>query len=286
MCDFGLQYPVACRTANVVNLSFENVASVSMSGALMVLATFEASSSLGNAELVGTYSKNQRINRELQGCGFYSLLNGTDTDVVDGSRLMFHPLSGTTSDGQAVETLLKGCFPAQTLNAESVEIIYAGITEASANSVEHAYDDGIQGSDVARSVNRRWWLAGRHERSRGRFVFAICDLGYGIVHHLQRDAFQRHEVKWSQYESSVDFCHSLVVIDAMRQGGTSTDLPWRGKGLPQIRNVIDALGGTLRVATNMAICTYSSGTFTPTEMSDSFAGTYIEWSIPVRTLRP
>lgn len=158
--------------------------------------------------------------------------------------------------------------------------VTGGMTEAVANSAEHAYignrDDGI---DLP--TPKRWWM---FSRKVGEDVLVvICDLGIGIPRTLK--------VTWK--EDLASFLQTVVgrrredhhlIKFALTVGKTRTNLKHRGKGLKDILKVVrDQHVGGLRIYSNKGVYSVDgvSGAIGAASFQQSIFGTLVQWKIPI-----
>lgn len=168
--------------------------------------------------------------------------------------------------------------------------IYKGVTEAMTNASNHAYLDEREDDLSFGKEESRWWMFSQ-ERD-GLLHVSLCDLGIGIPRSLPRTKLK----DWAP-NAVLDFIKNLasgaptsndcvMIKAAIELGRTRTDLPYRGRGLQQLRDVIDvASGGHLAIHSNRGLYRYNpknAGTETIYDFSDSILGTLISWSVPIR----
>ncbi|MEX0729308.1 MAG: hypothetical protein WED00_12345 [Aquisalimonadaceae bacterium] len=166
------------------------------------------------------------------------------------------------------------------LHSDLTPSLFRAVTEAMANAVEHSHS--CARIDSLPALAKRWWMfAGVFDN---QLVFVICDLGVGIPNALP--------VRW--HERMINRVISRLRLGttdgdyiraAMEITKTRTQLPHRGKGMTQLRDVLtEAQGGTLVVYSNKGAYTYQpaeedgehiEGFKTP------LGGTTIEWSLPL-----
>lgn len=163
--------------------------------------------------------------------------------------------------------------------------LYAGITEAMTNSVQHAYvgERGDELSDRQSARCRRWWMFSQ-ERD-GKLTVALCDLGIGIPASLA-DA-----EKWApdfieRLLASLGFGaqDSSLIRAAVEIHRTSTGMEHRGKGLGEILDVVrKARSGHLSIMSNRGFFRHNgaTGEDESRDYPGSILGTLVQWEIPL-----
>ncbi|MEA1942187.1 MAG: hypothetical protein U9P68_08085 [Pseudomonadota bacterium] len=162
--------------------------------------------------------------------------------------------------------------------------LFVAITEAMTNTTQHAYPKSNWYRDELRY---RWWMTGAIDRSNERLSIIFYDLGVGIpetltkTHPIEliRDFFQKLNVGNND---------AGMIFAAMRMGRSGTELPHRGKGLPQIRRLVDIhTPGTLRIISGKGELQYErqggetddQGTYIRKSNDVALEGTLVQWDI-------
>lgn len=161
--------------------------------------------------------------------------------------------------------------------------LYRGFTEAMSNSVEHAYLDDPEHTESDETA--KWWtFAGIWDK---QLVVVICDKGVGIPKTLPKTqgvTALRSLVAKLGY--SLDNVKDSIFIKASTEvQKTRTGERYRGKGLKDIKSVIDSIGtGYMSIFSNRGRYIYKGHSGNINEVTfdhkSSVRGTIIEWSIP------
>jgi len=198
-------------------------------------------------------------------------------------------LTGTHAEGEKIANLLKS-YQEQTSVAPP-EGLYDVLNEALINVRHHAYPkDTLVPEDM-----RRWWLFARFNEptdSRpGNLYIAVYDIGTGIQNSL-RVKLQADEivskvkdelVKWLRLGRTYTL-ESLLLKRAVEHPRSSTGLPFRGLGLPEMRDfVLQTNTGRLYIISGAAqySCLPADNVSDCISCNPAFPGTLILWSIPL-----
>jgi len=135
------------------------------------------------------------------------------------------------------------------------------LTELIGNAVEH----GIKDKEI------NWWLDREVNRTDKTIKFTFVDMGKGIVESHKKAGLPL------KYLFSSD---SKVVLDSFSgQLRSSTKLPNRGRGLPQLMEMIEkGWVSDLVIITNSVSLQYKDDNFAVTDIPN-FRGTYYSWNI-------
>jgi len=135
------------------------------------------------------------------------------------------------------------------------------LTEIIANAVEH----GIE----KRKIN--WWLTQDIDKGKKHITYSFVDMGDGII-----DTHKKAKLPLKYWFMS----DSRIVLDALYgKLGSSTKQTNRGRGLPQLRNLIElGIVSDLIIITNRVSLSYQDNCFKSAK-NPNFVGTYYSWTI-------
>jgi hypothetical protein len=156
----------------------------------------------------------------------------------------------------------------------------SAVTDAVENVRGHAYPPAWLNS---RTSVPFWWFTGAADPG-GRVTLAIYDQGITIpqalplkwdINHLVKQFFGLFSLKFDPDDPKYD---GQAIDMAMQLTASSTGLPFRGKGLPKILDIIHACPeGRLRIVSRCGECIYSAdGTKTINTHAYPLLGTYLE----------
>ena len=270
-----------------VLLRFEEVSSLQPSALLCLASSIQTARAYrGQRAITGTYPRDKVVERALQVAGFFSLLgvkHRIEAATISRNERWIEHISHNTCEGEWVEKLKERIFEDAEVGIDDAALaqIYVGLTEAMTNVVQHAYSLGAESRPRIDFVTNRWWITGRIDRFARRFVFAICDLGIGIPKTIAGKTAEGELKKILQFDAKDSISDGDLLRVALLKGESSTELPYRGRGLRQMRGVVDIMGGRIRVASGFASCIYAQKNFTATSHPVPFVGTLIEWVLPL-----
>ena len=171
-----------------------------------------------------------------------------------------------------------------------------GIQEAIINCVKHAYEYPQSAAKPQFNRESRWWMF--TQVKDGKLSVALCDLGIGIPASLRSaDTDESKEENWKtaivkdflalfgrpvESESQSD---ALLIQAAFELGRSKTKKPNRGKGLSDIKQVLEKAGeGNLQLYSGRGYyrfeplgCKESTHNYL-----EPVSGTLILWTIPDR----
>ena len=144
------------------------------------------------------------------------------------------------------------------------ERMKALIVEIMGNAVEH----GI----CNRKIN--YWLTSEIDRKNEQMVVTFVDMGKGIAYSHKKSKLPL------KYRITGWFSDNKIVIDSLfGKLPSSTQEPNRGKGLPEIKKIIEmGFVSEFVLVTNRTLIQYKDNQFISTKVAN-FKGTYYCWTI-------
>ena len=231
--------------------------------------------------------KSRRVREVLTQIGFYEL-TGDATETVPSRQdvVYWRQAKGKDQSGpnlQLIEVV------AERVKAEHgsnliLDSLWRGVTEAVANSVEHAYKhprlDGFQGL-----AETKWWVF--TQVKDGVFFVCVCDLGCGYLATIGETISEklRAEIASRFRGKNRD---AIAVETAMAFGRSSTGEGHRGLGSRDAISVLERhQEGDLMVISNTGTVHYRyvGGVLTnrsQTGLGFSVNGTILWWRLPLK----
>lgn len=135
------------------------------------------------------------------------------------------------------------------------------VSELVGNAIEH----GI------RHRNINWWMYHYTDYKTRTIKFVFVDMGRGIVESYRKAGLPK------QYDRESD--DEILMLALKGVLGSSTKEPNRGRGLPQIRDMVEkTFISDFVLITNTVSLRYKNGRFEHT-LHQNFIGTYYSWTI-------
>lgn len=184
----------------------------------------------------------------------------------------WHFVSGTSArDVSEFTQLIDEC--KINFDSEASMSIYASLSEAVTNTIHHAYPI----LNVHKDVPRPWWMFA--QRIDDVLTIAICDLGIGIAESLKRKPeWKDYLLRWHNKT------RDKKLIEAATGRRSSTKLPHRGRGLPDMLNFVrtSQIGGMI-IHSNRGAYSYDVLTHTDRaiDVTPTLPGTLIQWTLSI-----
>lgn len=158
--------------------------------------------------------------------------------------------------------------------------VTSGMTEAVANSAEHAYIHRRKdGTSI--TTPHRWWIFARREDED--ISVCICDLGIGIPRSL-RQTFPEEVASFFYNKPGKKREDHMMIELALTVGRSRTGKSYRGQGLKDILKVVKEQGvGSLRIFSNKGVYMFDGKARRVTSRTEvsNIMGTLVQWRIPL-----
>lgn len=211
-------------------------------------------------KIVGNAPEDKRCREIFLHSGFYDYVNSsyaTPRDINILSVKSDHIVSGEIADN----VIEFACAKLNIKRSNITKAFYTTILECMGNTKEHAYT-----SHSAKYA--KWWLIACHDSLNNCIDFSILDNGEGIP----------ETVKKRFLENIFGYSDSKIISSVLNgEFRTSTQLQYRGKGLPKINSFMDE-----KIIQNLIIISnngyYNADTKRKIELDKKFNGTMVCWS--------
>lgn len=261
--------------ANVrVVIDFKRTEELHPCGTLIFMAHLDEWLYKYPGRLRGTYPKDPVSEELLQHVCVLSRLGLPSRRHIEHERVKYwHYHCGTNADSTSYKVLTKSVrdgivHPAKELFADC-------LNEAVVNTVGHAYRFNVRHTPT-KSL-QKWWMFSLYKDEQ--LFVAIYDRGVGIPRSLKRKPELTDFLRLRNYNDA------RLIQAAIGSKLTSTKLPHRGKGLPEMLEFSQKLKhGGLSIWSQNGGLTYNadSGVENRHKLKRSLPGTLVLWSIPFR----
>ncbi|WP_143849661.1 hypothetical protein [Octadecabacter ascidiaceicola] len=286
------------RTANSIPkisgyFDFSKIEKISMASAVVLAADYERLKHFLNEvpPTINLRRWNPVVVTKLNQMGFFNILGHQPDEnllIQDGDFLLMRILRSVNSANlsQVDDALMElGAFVSDDESAidEKVTHTLSIVSEVMANVTQHAYRNEV---DFTYNHLSSFWVSAEANRAEKTLRIVLYDQGatipvtYPILDRTKRvtrflERVLRRAPKFD-YEDDGTYIRA-----ALRYGGSRTDLDYRGKGFPQMIQLLGTLGGgELMVLSRGGWCARASnGKVTSGSYPCSIGGTLVEWKI-------
>jgi len=239
----------------------------------------------GDSMLTGTYpKKGSKLEKIFHSTGFFKLL-GVKSRILRGPKRFPVDYVKFISDIRPPKDLSKQFRKA--LFGEEIEVelnirrqLVRAIGEAVVNVGQHAYPKYSRHDHPCKG---RWWLSGHVNKEKMLLTIMFCDLGVGIPETLPNR--YPMEIIWSVLSAltGTKLNDGQMIKAGMEIGRSQTYQSHRGKGLNDLRRIIDTAGeGELHIYSRKGCYRYSPDKADEVRnLKNSVGGTLIKWTIPL-----
>lgn len=270
-----------------IHLDFTSTTFISAAAMLSLLAEVDVitKKSPHKARAISfNHPREPKMESILKQVGFYDLLKKDKRDTPEYDDVTFWKYtSGVCSEPILAKSMIEEI--KNELERKASRKLYRGFVEAMSNSVEHAYKYDCEHCEQDHTA--KWWTFAGIRGSE--LVVVICDKGVGIPKTLPitQGASALSSLFRTLGFDPLKVKDSTFIKAASSLTRTSTGKSNRGKGLTDIKSVIDSIGaGVLSIFSNHGRYIYKGDKGAVKEVmhdhKHSVSGTIIEWTIPLK----
>lgn len=279
-------------------IDFSAIEEISTAAAVIMTADYDRLKQLvgETPPAVDIFQWNGNVLTRLYQLGFFNILGHMpeveERLIEDGPTLTMRIFRAKKADdlspiGDALQSL--GDFLLQGTSGDKKDfeptIVNAvtAISEAITNVTQHAYPSD---HDYEFKHIGSFWVAATADRETNCLTVVIYDQGATIpvtYPRLKRgEKVLRYLRRAISGADEVDYRYDGTYIRAaMRYGGSRTDEPYRGKGFPQMLELLQSTGlGKITIRSRRGWCTReTNGRYRSNFVDSSLGGTLIEWTV-------
>jgi hypothetical protein len=271
-----------------VHVDFRNTSRMHPEGTLLFAAELDEilRSSRGRVLVRCNRPRDEVVAQVLQHLGLFSKMGLRANAPITSEKVMYWRVS---SGQQVVGQLVAPVVDYYKDHSSSIESrkLYDGLIEAMTNSRQHAYTQPRRDSSAAENENTpptegRWWMFS--QLKDGALSVSFCDLGIGIKRSLlEGKAWPTAVVEAMVSSLGLGWKDSAYIKAAFELGTSRTNAEHRGKGLRDLKTVVEGGGGWLLVLSNRGFyrCSDNGKSERTGDFVDSIYGTVISWQVPV-----
>lgn len=277
---FDKKHNVYVRFDHVINIDYDAIVIL-----LSILVRFKAKKIHFN----GTYPRNTVAAEKLKGSGFFQALKQRDFKesknyFLGSENSIISTHAETTVDSKRSNEILKKAAKFIWNEERRIPRVQTVFIELMQNTVDHAARKEHKRTKVHDNDKRHWWVSVSYkEIGQNKSVcFAFIDYGVGIFESLKNKPetsfWYKILDKIKERFNPKDDSDALKHILSGELRATSTGQPFRGKGLPGIKQAFDNEQiFNLHIITNNVYASISENKYFL--MPCDFKGTFVYWEI-------
>lgn len=224
--------------------------------------------------ITSTYPKNDIVGQLFQHVGLLARFGLADKFKISAQNVIeWQSLQGYQAEGEKIATLLQ----AYNIDVESEfsKKLYGAMVEALTNCNNHAYPCHSNNED------KSWYIFSKFN-DKGELTIAYYDCGVGIPNSLRaKPVVSDYLMLRNSHPRKSD---KRMIGLAVGSNRSSTKLPFRGKGLPEMLEFIRSteIGG-LYIQSYHGCYIYNSASKLETrrDYRNPIVGTLIQWTVPL-----
>lgn len=261
-----------------VKIDFRATTQMRVAGTLLLAAEIDRINALTkDGRVTCTYPRDAVVAQVLEHVGIFEMLGQRRTTKITHETVKYWKVdSGDTVKGERAHHAIEAY--KDRFSDPKRKAMYRALTEAMTNCRQHAYPKH------RKELVRNWWMFSQFKDNQ--LTVGLGDLGIGIPDSLREDEAGLlgpiMELLRALHMSPHD---GNLIQSAMKISKSRTKEQHRGKGLADMRRVLDGLKGTLQIHSRRGFYAYDAATgrerCTNFKKSMSVAGTLVLWVIPM-----
>lgn len=268
----------------VIDLS--GLKSISVGAALALVAEINRAEILRPGHTRGILPLTAKLRALLNSVGFVTASAGfTATYEEPGGGQFLRMRSGLAEEAKNtafLDAFLRSIFPPDTMPDAVRGRLKGAVTEALLNVVDHAYNPDIDRDH--KCPDKRWWIFGAAHPTEGCY-FVVYDLGVGIPATVPSTAAESIREAYQALGNDQRRADYELIKIAVTRPSSRTGIQGRGRGLPEMRRLIDRVGdGMLWITSGRGHYIYARGE-KPLDygfsMNHDLHGTLVVWQLKV-----
>ncbi len=254
-----------CRDRDFV-IKTDNVHEMGSEIPILLLSTLRKASFVGQANFRGTFPKDNLVEALLVGSGILDFIKHDKKETIKKGLIVKEEHKQVV--GKTAQKLIREGMTFLHGHPRGHKSSYSALVDLMSNTHKHANPiNGLEGTET-------WWATAVKDQSRKRLCFTFIDTGVGILESLPKKSGLMKI--WSRI---FRHCSRTDILRDLLEGGQSrTGLPYRGKGLPKLRQFsVDRKIRSLRILTSNVFADIEMDEYI--ELTAKFRGTLVYWEV-------
>lgn len=277
LLEFIDKLKYSLRNGRKVHISFKNTKLLGPSGTLIFVAELEKILNNYPGKITCNYPDDDVVEQLFQHIGLLNRLGLTDRKEITAENVRhWNYVYGKIVDTSEFKSLFSRY--ATKISEDVRSGLFASMSEAVTNSIQHAYPCEHK-NDC--NCEKGWWMFAR--RNQETLYVVMYDSGIGIPTSLENKPELIETIRnWARIGKQSD---TKLIDIAVESNRTSTRLPHRGKGLPEMLEFVKQghVGG-FAIFSRKGAFTYTANDQNEKgrDFDSPIKGTLIKWEIPLK----
>lgn len=221
----------------------------------------------------GNFPKDPKIRDRFHESGFYRFVKYRGKDPLVRNKDNVQIVSGENSDVYLAKRIASFVSSKAKVPQNYCRFIYCLLVELMSNTHKHAYNN------TNRVLYPRWYCYAEYDK-RECISFTFMDTGEGIPSTVKKNFSEKLDILKIKEENR----YVISALDG--EFRTATKKPYRGKGLPRIREFCSSEKiKDMQIITNKANVIVNKQSYVGKDMAIPLTGTLYYWKIDLRKLK-
>lgn len=245
--------PILINLKNITNLTNDAI--------VLLLAVVKNPAITKGVLIKGNYPKDEVLRKIFRESGVFGA-NGNDSE----HKNYIFTMQNKKAEGGIANEIIKRATKIVFGKEARCPGVYRALMESMANTCYHA--------KPAQIGHETWWLTVYHDQALNKVSFAFIDMGVGIFKSSKMSSFRDNLKSFFGITDNRDVLKEIISGRKM----SSTKIPYRGKGLPNIYKGIERnYYSNLKIISNDVKADFSADKYE--KLSKEFRGTFLYWEL-------
>ncbi len=229
-----------------------------------------------NTMIAGNIPNNPNVQKLFNESGFDKFVRYKgELEVTASNNIQI--ATGTKCNNALVKRIVDFVCEKSYTAPRNISFLYNMIMELMSNTNKHAYND-------ERLLEPCWYLFVNYDENSNIVSFSFMDTGEGIPSTVRKTFFEKLGKSFQSKKSKIEYRYVVSALNGEMR--TATNLKYRGKGLPKIREICSNNQiQNMRIITNKADVLVETNDYKAHDMRDALKGTLYYWQIDIDELK-
>jgi hypothetical protein len=250
------------RNNKNVLIDLKDITNLTNDAIVLLLSVVKNPRIVNGVTVKGNYPDNEKLRKIFIESGVFNKANGKD----DEHKNYILTRRNKKAEGGIASELIKRASIVVFGQEARCPGVYRALMESMANTCYHAKPEHI-GQET-------WWITVYHDKVDNHVSFAFIDLGVGIFRSSKMNNFKIQAASLFGLSDNIDILKEIISGRKL----SSTKIPYRGKGLPNIYKGIERnYYSNLKIISNDVKADLSKNLFV--KLKNEFKGTFIYFEL-------
>lgn len=229
-----------------------------------------------NTKFSGNIPYNPDVQKLFNESGFFNFVaHKSELEVTASNKIQI--ATGVKCNNMLVKRIIDFVCEKSSIKPRNISFLYNMIMELMSNTNKHAYNE-------EQMLEPCWYLFVNYEEKDEIVSFSFMDTGEGIPATVKKTIFEKLGKTLQSKKYNLEYRYVVSTLNGEMR--TATNLKYRGKGLPKIREICSNNQiQNMRIITNKADVLVETNDYKAHDIKEALKGTLYYWQIDIKELK-